>query len=170
VLEGSANADFGWLAMSKPAMAFPFMVLLAYLLEKHLLSRLIQRFDRIQEYIFLLAIGWCLSMAELAVKLGLSAEIGAFIGGIALATHPIALYIGESLKPLRDFFLVIFFFALGASFDLGIIEKVWLPALVLTVAFMLVKPLNFKWLFRGFGETTGGPLDAGVGLGEITRI
>ena len=142
----------------------------AWAFARFVLFKLIARFDRIQEYIFLLTIGWCLSMAELAVKLGLSAEIGAFIGGIALATHPIALYIGESLKPLRDFFLVIFFFALGASFDLGIVEKVWLPALVLTVAFMLVKPLTFKWLLSGYGETAGRPLETGVRLGQISEF
>ncbi|WP_126456625.1 cation:proton antiporter [Sulfuriflexus mobilis] len=146
------------------------LILFAWAFARFVLFRLIARFDRIQEYIFLLAIGWCLSMAELAVMLGLSAEIGAFIGGIALATNPIALYIGESLKPLRDFFLVIFFFALGASFDLGIIEKVWLPASILAGTFMLIKPLSFKWLLRGYGEASGKSLEAGVRLGQISEF
>ncbi len=146
------------------------LILFAWAFARFVLFRLIARFDRIQEYIFLLAIGWCLSMAELAVMLGLSAEIGAFIGGIALATNPIALYIGESLKPLRDFFLVIFFFALGASFDLGIIEKVWLPACVLAGTFMLIKPLSFKWLLRGYGEAPERSLEAGVRLGQISEF
>lgn len=146
------------------------LILFAWAFARFVLFRLIARFDRIQEYIFLLAIGWCLSMAELAVMLGLSAEIGAFIGGIALATNPIALYIGESLKPLRDFFLVIFFFALGASFDLGIIEKVWLPACVLAGTFMLIKPLSFKWLLRGYGEASERSLEAGVRLGQVSEF
>ena len=146
------------------------LILFAWAFARFVLFKLIARFDRIQEYIFLLAIGWCLSMAELAVMLGLSAEIGAFIGGIALATNPIALYIGESLKPLRDFFLVIFFFALGASFDLGIIEKVWLPACVLAGTFMLIKPLSFKWLLRGYGEAPERSLEVGVRLGQISEF
>ena len=49
----------------------------------------------------LVTIGWCLGMAELAVLLGLSAEIGAFIAGVVLASSPIAMFIAESLKPLR---------------------------------------------------------------------
>ena len=146
------------------------LILFAWAFARFVLFRLIARFDRIQEYIFLLAIGWCLSMAELAVMLGLSAEIGAFIGGIALATNPIALYIGESLKPLRDFFLVIFFFALGASFDLAIIEKVWLPACVLACSFMLIKPFSFKWLLRGYGEAPERSLEVGVRLGQISEF
>ena len=45
------------------------------------IAHLIQRFDRFQEYIFLLAIGWCLGLAELAALMKLSPEIGAFVAG-----------------------------------------------------------------------------------------
>ncbi len=49
-------------------------------------------------------IGWCLGVAQLAAAMGLSHEIGAFMAGALLATSPIALYIADSLRPLRDFF------------------------------------------------------------------
>ena len=84
--------------------------LAAYLIERFVLTRLITRFDTIQEYIFLLAIGWCLGIAELGVSVGLSREMGAFIAGVTLARTPISMFIAESLKPLRDFFLIIFLF------------------------------------------------------------
>ena len=77
---------------------------MSWLSVKTVLLALIKRFDRYHEYIFLLSIGWCLGMAELAIWLGLSAEIGAFIAGISIASSPIAQYIAISLKPLRDFF------------------------------------------------------------------
>jgi len=96
LIEGSADPEAGWWAMIKPALAFPLLVGIAYLLEKNLLSRLIARFDRIQEYIFLLAVGWCLGLAEAAEQLGLSYEIGAFIAGVSLARSPIALFIAET--------------------------------------------------------------------------
>jgi Kef-type K+ transport system membrane component KefB len=48
-------------------------------------------------------IGWCLGVAQLAAAMELSHEIGAFIAGVLLATSPIALYIADSLRPLRDF-------------------------------------------------------------------
>jgi Kef-type K+ transport system membrane component KefB len=51
--------------------------------------------------------------------LGLSYAIGAFIGGVALATSPISLYIADSLKPLRDFFLVLFFLLAGRRLRFG---------------------------------------------------
>ena len=146
------------------------LILFAYLFERFVLIKLIRRFDKIHEYIFLMAIGWCLSMAELAHMIGLSAEIGAFIAGIVLATNPISLFIAESLKPLRDFFLVIFFFALGASFDLSIIEQVLLPSLVLAGIIMLIKPYGFKFLLSRYGETPQRSMEVGVRLGQISEF
>lgn len=146
------------------------LLLFALLFTRFVLLKLIERFDRIQEYIFLMAIGWCLSMAELATLMGLSAEIGAFIGGIVLATNPISLFIGESLKPLRDFFLVIFFVALGASFELQIINHVLLASVVFAALFMLFKPLVFKWLLTRFGETATRSQEVGVRLGQISEF
>ncbi len=146
------------------------LVAFAWVFERFVLIKLIARFDRIQEYIFLMAIGWCLSMAQLASLFGLSAEIGAFIAGVVLATNPIALFIGENLKPLRDFFLVIFFFALGASFDLGIINEVLLPSLILAAIFLLLKPYGFKWLLRWYGEDRQRSQEVGVRLGQISEF
>jgi Kef-type K+ transport system membrane component KefB len=146
------------------------LVLFAWMFERFILIKLIARFDRIQEYIFLMAIGWCLSMAELAVFAGLSAEIGAFIGGIVLATNPIALHIGESLKPLRDFFLVIFFVALGASFDLGILQQVLLPATIIAVVLLLVKPFAFAMPLGWLGEDPVRARETGTRLGQISEF
>ena len=64
---------------------------------------------------------------------GLSEEIGAFIAGITIATSPISQYIAVNLKPLRDFFLILFFFSVGARFDLCILDQVLAPALLLSL-------------------------------------
>lgn len=140
--------------------------LFAYLMERFILIQLIRRFDKIQEYIFLLAIGWCLGMAELASYVGLSHEIGAFIAGVAIATHRISLFIAESLKPLRDFFLIIFFFAIGAGIDLSQLANVILPGLVLAIAILLGKPLVFGWLLKYEGENTKQSMEIGFRLGQ----
>ena len=146
------------------------LIAFAFIFERFILIKLIQRFDRIQEYIFLMAIGWCLGMAELATVMGLSAEIGAFIAGIVLATNPISMFIGQSLKPLRDFFLIIFFFALGASFDLVMIDEVWLPATIIAVLALVLKPYIFKWLLSYSGEPGLVSLEVGVRLGQISEF
>lgn len=170
LLPADWQAGFPFMQILKLLASLFGLLAFALLFERYVLIKLIARFDRIQEYIFLMAIGWCLSMAELASLFGLSAEIGAFIAGIVLATNPIALYIGESLKPLRDFFLVIFFFALGAGFNLHIIGEVLLPSLLIAAVFMLLKPYGFKWLLGRAGEVGERRLEIGVRLGQISEF
>ncbi|MDH3631321.1 MAG: cation:proton antiporter [Gammaproteobacteria bacterium] len=170
LLEGSASSDFGWYAMSKPLLAFPLLVLACYLLERYLLSNLIRRFDRIQEYIFLLAVGWCLGVAEVAEQIGLSYEIGAFIAGVSIARSPIALFISENLKPLRDFFLIIFFVALGANFNLGVLPAIWLEALGLTLIAIAVKPALYRLLMRLNQEGPGQSTEIAMRLGQMSEF
>src|SRR3990170_2319334 len=126
--------------------------ILAWLVERFVLIPLIARFDVIQEYIFLLAIGWCLGLAELSAWLGLSHEIGAFVAGVALASSRISLFIAENLKPLRDFFLIIFFFMLGAGLDLHLLLDVLVPAVILAAVVLLVKPFVFNRLLVRTGD------------------
>ncbi|MCU0766822.1 MAG: cation:proton antiporter [Gammaproteobacteria bacterium] len=148
----------------------PVLVLAAWALERYLYFPLIRRFDKIREYLFLMAIGWCLGMAQLGVALGLSAEIGAFIGGVALATRPVAAYIAESLRPLRDFFLVLFFFSLGAGFNLSMTGEVLLPAVLLAVAMLVIKPVVFARLLRRTGESPERSKEIGFRLGQLSEF
>jgi len=151
-------------------LSLPLLAGGALLFVRYVLLPLITRFDRLHEYIFLLAIGWCLGFAQLAEMLGLSYEIGAFIAGVALASSPIAMFIAESLKPLRDFFLVLFFFSLGAGFDIGTIDQVILPAMLLAGALMLLKPPVFRWLLLRTGESQKRSQEVGYRLGQMSEF
>jgi Kef-type K+ transport system membrane component KefB len=159
----------GW-SLARPLLSLPLLALLTWLIERYLLLRLIVRFDRIQEYIFLLAIGWCLGVAEAAEGLGLSYEIGAFIAGVALARSPIALFIAENLKPLRDFFLIIFFVALGANFDLAVVQQIWLAAIGLSLLALLAKPLFYHGLLRLSKEGRSRSLEVALRLGQMSEF
>ncbi len=150
--------------------AAPLLVLFAFGFSKYVITRLFHRFDQIQEYIFLLAIGWCLAIAALADATGLSYEIGAFIAGVTLATNPVARFIAESLKPLRDFFLIMFFFALGAGFDITVLPEVFLPAAVLAAAALLIKPIVFDWMLELEHERPDLSRQIGVRLGQISEF
>jgi len=151
-------------------LALAGLILAAFLLARYLFMRLIGRFDRIREYIFLMAIGWCLGIAELSSWLGLSSETGAFIAGVTLATHPVALFIAESLKPLRDFFLVLFFFSMGAALDLGVAWQILPAAVVLAAVTMAGKPLIFRALLRRTGERGPAAGEIGVRLGQVSEF
>ncbi len=151
-------------------VSLPAFALLSFVMARYVVHHLLSRFDQIREYVFLLTIGWCLGMAQLAAVFGLSLEIGAFIAGVALATSPIARFITESLKPLRDFFLIMFFFALGAEFDLRNVPEIFLPALVIAGVALSVKPLVFRFLLQRHRESGRLAGEIGVRLGQISEF
>ena len=154
----------------QPFAALPVLALGSYAIVRWILLPLIRRFDRFQEYLFILAIGWCLTCTEVAAMAGLSAEIGAFIAGVTLATSPIAQFIAISLKPLRDFFLVMFFFTLGAGLNLQMLDDVLIAAGLLALSILVIKPLTFRVLLGRFSEKPGLAWDVGFRLGQISEF
>ena len=152
------------------AAALPVVVAASVIMERWVLTPLIGRLDTIREYIFLAAIGWCLGVAQLGHAMGLSHEIGAFVAGVALARSPVATFIAESLKPLRDFFLVMFFFALGAGFPLPVLADVALPAACLGGSMLVLKPAVFRWLLRREHESSRVSREIGVRLGQLSEF
>ncbi len=151
-------------------ISLPLLIGLAWLFVKFVLLKLLERFDAFHEYIFLVAIGWCLSLAEISEAMGLSLEIGAFIAGVTIATSPIALYIADHLKPLRDFFLVLFFFSIGAGFHIELLTDVAMAAIVLTIVVMVLKPVTFRVLLSGMSETSSLGWETGFRLGQISEF
>lgn len=170
LLQGMDHGRVGGMQLVRLALALPALILGAFLVERHVLRRLVRRFDGIQEYIFLLAIGWCLGLAELGTALGLSPEIGAFVAGVALASSPISRFIAESLKPLRDFFLIMFFFAVGAGFRLPAFAQVIVPAALLSIGALVLKPMIFRVLLAWEGERPALAREIGVRLGQISEF
>jgi Kef-type K+ transport system membrane component KefB len=151
-------------------IGFPIILLFAFGIERFVLLKLFKKFESIREYIFLVSIGWCLGLSELAEHFHLSAEIGAFIAGVTLAASPISLYIAESLKPVRDFFLVMFFFSVGASFDLDYLKVVWVPACVLALLFILIKPWVYAKLLIWVGESKSSSWEVGSRLAQLSEF
>ncbi len=170
IIAGSTEPDNQLMAIGKLMIGLPILIALAYWFVQQVILRLFSRFDLIHEYVFLVAIGWCLGMAQAAAALGASQEIGAFIAGITLAASPVSMYIAESLKPLRDFFLVLFFFALGAGLDVSLLNNALLPALTLALVLLLLKPMMFNGLLRQTGESNSFSTEAGWRLGQLSEF
>lgn len=158
------------LQLARSFLALPVLIGFAVLLVRNVLLPLFARFDRIGEYVFLVAIGWCLGISEAAASLGLSREIGAFIGGISIATCPFASYIALNLKPIRDFFLILFFFSLGSSFDIALIPEIAIAAVTLATLVLTIKPIAYHYLLRSHSETDSLAWDIGFRLGQNSEF
>lgn len=164
------ESGFSWNDLILVGIALPALTLFGFAVERYVLVKLLARFDRTQEYVFLLSIGWCLGMSFLAQKVGLSEDIGAFVAGVTLASSPISLFIAESLKPLRDFFLVMFFFSIGATFNFSFAAQVVIPACILGFLMLILKPLLFRFLLLRAGEKKNVAKEVGIRLGQASEF
>ncbi len=170
ILLSGQDGQIDFTQIGLAVLALPMLIGFCIGAVRLILLPLFTRFDRMGEYVFLLAIGWCLGISELAEVAGLSREIGAFIAGITIATSPIAQYIALSLKPLRDFFLILFFFSLGAQFNLALLSELIYPALLLGGSMLVIKPVVFRFLLHQQSEKNIFAWDIGFRLGQISEF
>lgn len=137
-------------------------------------SRLLPIFQNLisgsQEFLFLFAVAWGLGSATLFQKIGLSSEIGALLAGICLAAQPYAQEVAARLRPLRDFFLIVFFIALGANLSFGHIGAmldILVMALILAV---VIKPLSAMAVLGYLGYTKRTSFKASVALAQVSEF
>ncbi len=121
-----------------------------YIMGSKVVPRIGKLLAHSSEMLFLFSIGWGLSVASLFDVAGFSHEVGALFAGVSLAGLPYATEMAAKLKPLRDFFIVLFFVTLGELFTFDAIRESLVPALILSAIVMLGKPLfvmaSLGWL------------------------
>lgn len=170
LLQGLGKGEDPMQGLALMLLAIPGLFVAALLVERYVLDRLVARFDAVSEYLFLLAVGWCLSLAMIGELTGLSAEVGAFIAGVVLATSRASRFFARRMQPLRDFFLVLFFFGVGASINLLTLGDVWLHAFSLAALMLVLKPWVFSKLLQRGGEEPWTASEVGVRLGQSSEF
>ncbi|MEK7561555.1 MAG: cation:proton antiporter [Patescibacteria group bacterium] len=136
--------------------------------------KVLPRFGKIiagnQEFLFLFAIAWGLGSAGLFAKIGLSSEIGALLAGICLAPLAYAQEVASRLKPLRDFFLIVFFISLGSNLLFGSLgSMLGLIIASITIA-VILKPLVIMIVLGFLGYTKRTSFKAAVALAQISEF
>lgn len=129
-----------------------------WLFSKKILPKIFDKFlSGGSELIFIGSIAWALGVASfVSGPLGFSFEIGGFLAGLALSNLPEHLQIASRTRPLRDFFLTLFFLTLGTKIVVPNFISILPTALVLSFFVILVKPLIFLSIlgFMGYKRRT----------------
>lgn len=124
-----------------------------------LLPKIIPWVSGSTEMLFVWALAWCLSVAALVSSpwVGFSPELGGFLAGLALANVSQHLQISSRIRPLRDFFLTLFFVSLGAGVTAIGFYGGWGIALALSGFVLLIKPVIvlLTLLFQGYAGRIG---------------
>ncbi len=136
--------------------------------------RVLPRFNHLisesQEYLFLFAIAWGLGSAALFAKIGLRYEIGALLAGICLASLPYAQEIAARLRPLRDFFVIVFFISIGAGLSFSDSHNLLPVVLVGLLLGVVVKPLAALSVLGFLGYTKRTSFKTAIALAQVSEF
>ena len=138
-------------------------------LSRYVLPALFRSVSRSQELLLVTAIAWCFLVSGTAGALGLSREMGALIAGMVIAAFPYGTEVVTRLAGIRDFFVTLFFVALGLKVPAPSRSLVLMAALVavFVVASRLVAMLPIFALLRLDTRTAG---VVAVNLGQISEF
>ena len=127
-------------------------------------------FAKSQEFLFLFSVGWGLGLASLFHYLGFSMEIGALIAGISLSMSPFHYEISSKMRPLRDFFIIMFFILLGSQMAFGSFNEFIIPALIFSGFILIGNPLIVMFLMGILGYKKKVSFQAGFTVAQISEF
>lgn len=146
------------------------LVLATLLVSSLIISRLSTFLAKSQELLFLFAIAWGFGIGTIFFENGFSLEVGALLAGVALAPMPYAQEIGSRLRPLRDFFVVVFFIALGAKLNIDNIGGIIWQAIGLSAFVLIGNPIIVMTIMGVLGYTRKTSFSAGLAVAQISEF
>ncbi len=147
------------------------LVLVSLLMSKYVLGYIFRGIAKLPEIMLVASLGWCFLIAGLAAYLGLSMEMGALIAGVALSTFPYNLDIIGKIVNIRDFFIVLFFVALGMVIPNPLHKPGLLLIAGITAGFLvLTRFLSVYPLLYGLGNGNRVSLLAAINLSQISEF
>lgn len=146
------------------------LFVLAIVLSRYFLTKIFNAVAKSAELLFLTALAWCFIYIVIAQFMGFSVVIGAFLAGVALANSPFHFEIQGKVKPLRDFFVTLFFVYLGSQVIFSNIAEV-LPIIILfTLYAIILKPLIFLLILGSFGFRKHTMFQTAINLSQISEF
>lgn len=162
---GSSISDVVPFLIKGTLIAFALFLASAYVLPR--LNKLVAEST---EFLFLFSIGWGFGVATLFAQAGFSIEVGALFAGVSLAPMVYAQEVGSRLRPLRDFFIVLFFVALGANLNLDNVFAVLPEALLLSLFVLVGNPFIVISIMGFLGYTKKTSFKAGLTVAQISEF
>jgi len=146
------------------------LTVFVFFISKKILPRFESFLASSQELLFLFALGWGFGIGSLFSYFGLSIEIGALIAGVALSMSTYSSEVSAKLRPLRDFFLVMFFITIGMRLDPGVLGSVIIALLVFVAFTIILKPVIIMFLMGTGGYKKKTSFFTAMSLAQISEF
>ncbi|MGF1526784.1 MAG: cation:proton antiporter [Candidatus Competibacterales bacterium] len=146
------------------------MIAMVIVFVRYLANPLTERLARAPELLVIFAIAQAAIFAALGDFVGLGKEVGGLMAGISLASTPYRETIAARLAPLRDFLLLFFFIALGATLDLSLLGTHVVGAIVFSLFVLLGNPLIVLAIMGALGYRKRTGFLAGLTVAQISEF
>ncbi|MGH7475406.1 MAG: cation:proton antiporter [Longimicrobiales bacterium] len=134
------------------------------------LPRVLDWLGRARDALLIFSLAWCFALAVIGARLGLSAEIGAFLAGVSLAQCGLAGELHRRVEPLSGFFLAVFFVSLGLHIDLAAALAEWPTVLALSLIMVALKTATVALPLLRLGYDAVTTLKVGIVLAQISEF
>jgi Kef-type K+ transport system membrane component KefB len=167
----SAEADgHGSNTVASVLISGALLVLFVVGFVRYLANPLTEKLAFAPELLVVSAIALAAIFAAVGAATGLGKEVGGLLAGVALASTPYRETIAARLAPLRDFLLLFFFIALGATINLSILGSNALYAVIFSLFVLLLKPLIVLAIMGAMGYRKRTGFLAGLTLAQISEF
>lgn len=163
--DSSFLISFSWILVK---IAFVFTTV--YLLSKFLLPYFLERAVKSGEFLLIFALAWCFALAGFGEWAGISLEVGAIIAGLSLGSSVYQTEIASRIKPLRDFFIALFFIILGSGMVLNGFDSSVITGIVLSLFILIGNPFILYVLYRRMKFTRRNSFLAGLTAAQVSEF
>lgn len=168
----SIIALYGWQKIIFTLAKALSIGLLVAFVSKYIWPKILKFIGKSDEYLLVSSLAWALGLAAFLSLpiIGFGVEIGGFIAGLALANSAVHYQIGNRIKSIRDFFLIIFFITLGIQFGFDGGVKIILPALLLSAIVLVSKPFITMIILGALGYKPKTGYGTGISLSQVSEF
>ncbi len=165
----AVSQQFEGMALMTQIFKLAFFLVLWFLGGIFFIPTFLKRTRRLMndETMLIVALGLCLGMVMLAVEVGFSAALGAFIMGSILAETTQAERIEHLVKSVKDLFGAVFFVSVGMMIDPKVLTEYAYPILIITLVTIVGKFITTAIGALASGQSLKHSIQSGMSLAQI---
>lgn len=163
---GASLNEVFLMALLKGIFIVPVLWFVSVKIVPHVLSYV----ARSQEMLVVFALAWCFLIAGLLTWFGFGVEIGALIAGVTLSGSLYQKEIESRVRPLRDFFLIMFFVILGTHLNLQDLHTTLIPTVAFALFVLISNPVVVLLIMRSLGYHPRTGFLTGTAIAQISEF
>jgi Kef-type K+ transport system membrane component KefB len=175
-LTPTVNSFYGnlplWQSLLMAGIRLLILILAVWWLSAKVFPKIMEHIGNNDELMLVFSLAWALGLASFVTLpiIGFNLEIGGFLAGLSLARSGVHYEISGKIKPIRDFFIIIFFIVLGSGLVLGSLGSLVKPAIILSLLILVGNPLIILILLGILGYKPRTGFLAGVTVAQVSEF